>query len=731
MLHDEDIYRQFFLHAVEGIFRTTPDGAYLSVNPALATMYGYDSPDDLMAHLTNVEQQLYVQPGRRREFVQAMRRFGKINDFESEVYRKDGSTIWITERARAVYDDDGSLACYEGVVSNITRRKVAEEKLRESEEKLRLLLNALPDLIFRIARDGTYLDFIAGHHSELYLPPEQFLGRRIDEVMPPDVAILSMHNIARALESGTLCVFEYQLAVQETMRDYEVRLVQSGDDEVLAIARDITERKRVERFKNEFVSIVSHELRTPLTSIRGSLGLVVGAMAADLPPRTRSMIEIAHKNSERLVSLVNDILDIDKIESGKMVFDLKPANLVALAEHAIDANRAFGEQFGVSFCLHHPDTDTDMQVNIDSNRIMQVFTNLLSNAAKFSPQGSSVEVRVRRAGTGVRVEVQDHGPGIPDEFRARIFQKFAQADSSDIRKKGGTGLGLSISKAIVERHNGRIGFESNTGVGTTFFFELPEWHDQAKSYSSLHHQPRILICEDTPDLATMLSLVLGYHGFNTDIAYNTTQARQLLAENQYAAMTLDLVMPGQGGIDFIRDLRREERTRDLPIIVVSALAQHGRGELEGGAFQVVDWLDKPVDQERLIASVRRAVALRPAGTLRILHIEDDPDVVEVLTQMLQAFAEVDNAPSVAAARQRLADGSYHLVILDLGLPDGSGLELLPLLRDPHRKPIPVMIFSAQDVGQDTAQKVAAVLIKSRTTNTELVNAIKSLIGDRE
>lgn len=602
----------------------------------------------------------------------------------------------------------------------------AVQRLRQSEERYRAFFVAMPDPMFRVNREGVVLDYTPGKENELALPARGLAGKHIQEVLPADIARPAMHHIQQALESDAMQTFEYQLLLENDMRDYEIRMMANGADEVLAIVRNITERKKSERLKNEFVSIVSHELRTPLTSIRGSLSLIAGQMANELAPRVKSMVEIAHKNSERLVTLVNDILDIDKIESGKMVFDLKPTDLVALAEQAVESHHAYGAQFRVSFKLETQLTRA--RVNADADRIMQVLANLLSNATKFSPPDSTVLVTIARHGKDIRVSVTDQGPGIPEAFRGRIFQKFAQADSSATRQKGGTGLGLSISKAVIERHGGKIGFETETDAGTTFFFELPEFIEEEVTYGGMQNKPRILICEDTPDLATMLSLMLTYNGFNTDIAYNTTQARQLLANNRYAAMTLDLVMPGQSGIDFIRELRSQERTRHLPIVVISAIAQQGREELEGGAFEVADWLDKSVDHGQLVAAIRRAISHRATTRPRILHVEDDTDIFEVLTAMLQEVADTCLARSLADATRLLEQETFNLIILDVGLPDGSGLELLSLLHNPARPPIPVIIFSAREVSWEVAQRVAAVLVKSRTSNKELLETIKSYIG---
>ncbi len=227
--------------------------------------------------------------------------------------------------------------------------------------------------------------------------------------------------------------------------------------------------------KKEFISTGSHELRTPLTSLNASIGLLADGVVGELPAETREMLAIARSNSERLLRLINDILDIEKIESGKVEYELRVHPLRPLVEQALDAIRAAADQVSVSYSLH--DDAPGARVRTDGDRLIQVLTNLLSNATKYSPRGGVVGVTVARHGTAIRVAVSDHGPGIPESFRERVFQKFAQADSSDRRQKGGTGLGLSICKAILEGLGGELDFETETGKGTTLYFDLPEWRE--------------------------------------------------------------------------------------------------------------------------------------------------------------------------------------------------------------------------------------------------------------
>ncbi len=246
------------------------------------------------------------------------------------------------------------------------------------------------------------------------------------------------------------------------------------------VVRDITDSKKIERLKAEFVANVSHELRTPITSIRGSLGLIAAGASGPLADKTKHLIEIALRNSERLGHLINDLLDIEKMEAGHMRFALERQSLGQLLDLAIEANNGYAESFGVRLAFVR--AEEDATVYVDPYRLLQVLANLLSNAVKFSPVGAEVDVAVLSTAHRVRVSVHDRGNGIPEEFRSRIFQKFSQADGSDARNRNGTGLGLAICKTIIEQMDGRIGFDTETGKGTTFYFELPVVEEKVTSH---------------------------------------------------------------------------------------------------------------------------------------------------------------------------------------------------------------------------------------------------------
>jgi PAS domain S-box-containing protein len=251
---------------------------------------------------------------------------------------------------------------------------------------------------------------------------------------------------------------------------------------VLAVIVDISARLRIESLKHEFIATVSHELRTPLTSIAGALGLLVNDAGGTLPARAMRLLTIARTNSQRLVRLVNSILDMEKIESGKVVFVLKRVEVRSLAAQAIEANRGFADGYGVRMRLDAASTAGDIRG--DPDWLLQVVTNLLSNAVKFSPPGEEVVVAIENRSATIRITVRDHGHGVPEGFKRRIFEKFAQADASDARQQGGTGLGLSIVKQIVRRLGGEVGFDDAPGGGAIFHVELPGWEEEIEAPAS-------------------------------------------------------------------------------------------------------------------------------------------------------------------------------------------------------------------------------------------------------
>lgn len=389
---------------------------------------------------------------------------------------------WLHGDAVGERHEDGTVIWY-GYITDITDRKKVEEELQVLSSRLALATQAGAIGVWEWDLLGDTLIWDARMYEIYKVSPATPIttSNLPNAMVHPDDWEKLANTFTGAMydRNASRYVCEYRILwpddTERTIRSAGIfqRDASGQPHRVTGVTWDITESKKVERMKTEFVSTVSHELRTPLTSIRGSLGLVARGIVGELPAPAQELIEVAYKNSERLSLLINDILDIEKIESGKMRFNLIRQPLVPLIEQALAANLGYAQTYAVNVQLT---TElSDIEVAVDGNRLLQVMANLISNAVKFSPQRAVVDVVVRAVGERIRIEVCDRGPGISAEFSERIFQRFSQADASDTRAQGGTGLGLAITKAIVEKMRGDIGFVARDGGGTIFFFELPRF----------------------------------------------------------------------------------------------------------------------------------------------------------------------------------------------------------------------------------------------------------------
>ncbi|MFI5447616.1 PAS domain S-box protein [Polaromonas sp. UC242_47] len=607
----------------EGMVTATEDGTIVNVNSAARYLFGYRQ-EELMGQKVSMLLPTRYQMGFTAFFSALTERPRGFRESGAEVVgvRRDGSEFPVNVSFGDV--GVGGQRLFTAIIRDVTESRRISEALRDSEALLRQVTDTVPALIAYVDRDQCFQFHNKSYEEAFGLATEQIHQKTMQEVMGPTLYARVRPHVMDALAGYAVRYEREQALPGGERREYVINYFPSygeGDEQdkvvgFFALGNDVTELKRMDRMKSEFVSTVSHELRTPLTSIRGSLGLVWGGVTGELPEKAKHLVGIAKNNCERLIRLINDILDSEKIESGKMRFDLQALDLEPLMVQALAANEGFADQHNVSLVLRS--TKYPVRVNADSDRLLQVVTNLLSNAIKFSPPGGLVHVVLRRDAGRVRVEISDSGPGIPEEFRKRIFQKFSQADSSDTRQRGGTGLGLNISKAIVERMEGRIGFTTESQVGSTFFFDLPEWREAppVTAPMSLYAvaRPRILVCEDDPDVAQLIGMMLDKGGFDADIAHTAAQARSYLRMDAYAAMTVDVKLPYENGLELIRELRQSPRTADLPILVLSVTA--GEVQLDGGhqALGISDWLEKPLDEQRLLQCLRLAIANKRGET---------------------------------------------------------------------------------------------------------------------
>jgi len=732
---------------IDGIITIGERGRIESFNPAARRMFGYSNAEVVGQNVKMLMPEPYhsEHDGYLDHHIKTGEK--KVIGIGREVtgQRKDGTTFPMELAVSEVVIDN--VRHFVGITRDITERSVFEQQIVDEKKQLSAVIDNVVDGIITIGERGTIESFNPAARNIFGYSNDEVIGQNVKLLMPEPYhsehdGYLDHHirtgekkviGIGREVtgqrKDGT--TFPMELAVSEVIIDNVRHFV--------GITRDITERKHTEQMQKEFISTVSHELRTPLTSIRGSLGLILGGVTGELPEKAHALLTIANNNSERLIHLINDILDIEKISAGKMEFDYCVINLIPVIQQTVESNKGYGDELQVTFKLH-VGSDAEVMVNIDEKRIAQVMSNLLSNAAKYSPTHEQVDISIEVIEEMVRISVHDHGKGIPEAFRSKIFGKFSQADSSDTREKGGTGLGLNITKAIVMEHGGNIDFESREGKGTSFYVDLPLWHGASGIEETTDgndmdgheatNKPLLLIVEDDVDVSKLLCMMVEREGYCFDQAFNYQEAIQKIKTHQYSAMTLDLMIPGGSGLTLLRELRNHEATKDLPVIVVSAKANEGRLEVEGDAFSMVDWIEKPIDENRLLSSIRSGMCHTVLQNGRVLHVEDDPDIATFVDSLLSDECEVVHARTLAKAIQFVTHEAFDLVLLDIGLPDGSGLDLLPMLSLSKRH-VPVIIFSAQDVSADVARQVQGVLIKSKTDNEKLMQQIKLVINKRK
>lgn len=470
MREAEQKERAMVENAVDVICSLDGDGKFLRVSPASATVW-QTPPEDLIGQRVI---QLCV-PEQRETFAQTLQslvsRRAK-SEFETLMHLPDGSQqhiLWSVQWSRA----ENALFC---VAHDITERKRNEEALRESEARIRSIIETMPIGLLLLDRNGT-IDQVNPMMLKMFRRDrsEELIGSTLTQLYTTPLA--SKQNPTERLQElfdKAHGRFQEVTAIKSDGAEFpaEVLVTPFGgphSGRLLGILMDVTERHEIERFKNEFLGVVSHELRNPLTAIRGSLKMMMVGALGPQTEQAQKAITIAERSATRLIGLVNDLLDAEKLEAGKldMQFELRP--LYPILEMSVESVKAFADDHNVTVQYNQ----TPVQVYADDHRIVQVMINLLSNAIKYSPKGSTVRIDVVSRGDMDEVRITDQGRGIPASHVNSLFQRFKQVERTDATAKGGTGLGLVICKAIVEQHMGKIGVDSELGKGSTFWFTLP------------------------------------------------------------------------------------------------------------------------------------------------------------------------------------------------------------------------------------------------------------------
>ena len=514
-------------------------------------------------------------------------------------------------------------------------------------------------------------------------------------------------------------VFPVEITASPLIDESEVR-------GAVVVFRDVTQRREVDRMKNEFLSVVSHELRTPLTSIRGSLGLLAGGRLGELPERAASLVDVAVQNSERLTRLINDLLDIERMESGVAPMVLSALEARDLLEAAADQIEGMATSLGVRVQLG----TAEGRVMADEDRIIQTLMNLLGNALKFSEPGGTVRLEARPEGAEVHFEVCDDGRGIPADKLDAIFDRFEQVDSSDSRQKGGTGLGLTISRGIVERQGGRIWVESQLGVGTTVHFTLPA---ASRASSDLvparPDAPVVLVCDDDQDVVNSFCMLLRAHGYRPVGVTDGAEVLRLAEAERPHAVLLDLMMPGTTGAQVVAALRSTPATCDIPVVVISGLGPEADTSV---ALSTEGWLIKPVSEHRLVQAVSMAVSgHQPGGS--VLLVEDDEELAGVIALMLADVGlDVVHASGATQAVIRGEELRPAVIVLDVRLPDGDGGDVVAEFR--RRGTLaqtPLVVYSAADVDEARREELqlgrTVFLTKGRNSPEQLRDQVLGLI----
>lgn len=604
---------------------------------------------------------------------------------------------------------------------------------QEEASKIHAILEAVADGVMVANAQGRVVLFNAAAELILGARRDEIIGRPTDDLLglygPAGITWGTqlrrwlMSPSARSEVPG----LEQRLAIEDRHVAVHVAPVTLGDEYLgtVSIFRDMTKEVEADRAKSDFVSTVSHELRTPMTSIKGYADLMLLGAAGAMNESQKRFLSIIKANADRLSVLVNDLLDISRIEGGRVELDIKPQPLKELLDYVANSLRAKVEEKGLKLIVNLPPTLP--QVMADRDRAIQVLTNLVSNAYQYTRPGGNITVTASQAESVVQVDVIDTGIGIAPENQAKVFDRFFRADDPDVQEFSGTGLGLAIVKNLVEMHHGHIWLESELGKGTIFSFTLPVAHEAPtegedkpsltpaiqQTQTLVHHpQPNahhsVLVVEDDANIAQLISHHLQEGGYRVATVGRAEEALQVAKRERPDLITLDIYLPGTDGFELLQTLKSDDATADIPVVIVSVLADKKHG-LRLGA---VDYLTKPIDDGLLMETVTRVLA----GAGKVLIVDDDRDTLELLRQALNGMGfQVRTTISGRRAMQLVREEKPDLILLDLKLPgemDGYQV-LMQLKRSMDTASIPVIVITGSLTDEEIKQKKVLALGANR------------------
>lgn len=602
---------------------------YLSDNKAVASegakrIYGVKASRTTM---TIEEVKNIALPEYRTELNKAFSNLinkGIPYDMEFKIKRPvDGQIVDI--HSIAEYDKQRNVVF--GVIHNVSQQKnyekeliAAKEKAENNATKTRSLLAAIPDMMFVFNSEGRIVDYHANTEEALYVPPEFFLGKKAEDILPPSVAHLSYKKIDYVLRTKKMTVYDYQLEINGDWQTFESRMVYLQADKTIAIVRNITERAQMikelklakeqaqesDRLKSAFLANMSHEIRTPMNGIIGFSQMLDDPELSQA--KRRYFADIIRNSSQQLLRIVNDIVDISKVEAGQITIKEIPTCINDICIELFSFYKSAAQKNNINLYVKKSLPNHRSKIYADETKLRQVLNNLLSNALKFTHKGH-VEFGYTLHNNFLEFYVKDTGIGIPKEAYPVVFERFRQADSDENKTYGGTGLGLAISKAYIEKMGGRIWFESNVNTGSTFYFCIPYKAVEREDISRFAEEqarenaPTILVVEDEEINYLYIEEVVSQLNYNVLHAKSGTEAVEMCkTHTELQLVLMDIKLPGMNGLDATRKIRTFNP--ELPIIAQTAYAMSEDREkaLEAGC---VDYIAKPVKKQQLITMIKQ------------------------------------------------------------------------------------------------------------------------------